>query len=123
MPTPCMGCTSSKKYAPARDPSDKPEQEPSTKEESSTKPTKESPFQFASGLTDCVSCNPESYTVVAEVPNARLVEMRAPPGGEDNEWITGMTDCALRRRAEVLREAGRERRVDHRDDVHGAWRG
>ena len=77
-----MGCTSSKS-ARAREPSDKPEKEPSTKEESSKKPTKESPFQFASGLTDCVSCNPESYTVVAEVPNARLVEMRVPPGGED----------------------------------------
>ena len=51
-----MGCTSSKS-ARTREPSDKPEgaqREPSTEEESSQQPTKESPFHFASGLTDCI---------------------------------------------------------------------
>lgn len=42
-----------------------------------------SSFTFASGLPDCCTSNPESYKVVAEIPNARLVEMRVPPGGED----------------------------------------
>lgn len=41
------------------------------------------PFAFESGLPDCVTSNPESYTVVAEIPNARLVQMKVPPGGED----------------------------------------
>ena len=40
-------------------------------------------FKFGSGLRDCVATNPESYKIVAECPNARLVEMRVPPGGED----------------------------------------
>jgi len=40
-------------------------------------------FKFGSGLPDCVKSNPESYKIVAEIPNARLVEMRVPPGGED----------------------------------------
>jgi len=48
------------------------------------KPTKiMSKFTFPSGLPDCCASNPESYKVVAEIPNARLVEMRVPAGGED----------------------------------------
>ena len=42
-----------------------------------------SKFTFPSGLPDCCASNPESYKVVAEIPNARLVEMRVPTGGED----------------------------------------
>jgi mannose-6-phosphate isomerase-like protein (cupin superfamily) len=42
-----------------------------------------SPFAFASGLPDCCTSNPESYTVLAELPNFRLVQMKVPPGGED----------------------------------------
>lgn len=38
---------------------------------------------FSSKLLDCCSTNPEYYKVVAELPNARLVEMTVPPGGED----------------------------------------
>lgn len=44
---------------------------------------KSDPFAFTSGLKDCCSTNPEIYKVVAEIPNARLVEMTCPPGGED----------------------------------------
>lgn len=40
-------------------------------------------FTFSSGLPDCCTSNPESYTVVAETPSARLVQMKVPPGGED----------------------------------------
>jgi quercetin dioxygenase-like cupin family protein len=40
-------------------------------------------FAFNSGLPDCCTSNPESYTVVAELPNARLIQMKMPPGGED----------------------------------------
>jgi len=40
-------------------------------------------FAFASGLPDCCASNPESYMVVAEMPNARLVQMKMLPGGED----------------------------------------
>ena len=48
------------------------------------KPTKiMSKLTFPSGLPDCCTSNPESYKVVAEIPNARLVEMRVPAGGED----------------------------------------
>jgi len=43
----------------------------------------ESIFKFASGMPDCCLSNPEIYKVVAEIPNARLVEMTCPPGGED----------------------------------------
>jgi len=43
----------------------------------------ESIFKFSSGLLDCCLSNPEIYKVVAEIPNARLVEMTCPPGGED----------------------------------------
>jgi len=41
------------------------------------------PFAFSSGLPDCCTSNPESYKVVAEIPNARLVEMKVAPGGSD----------------------------------------
>lgn len=41
-------------------------------------------FKFESGLKCCCTTNPESYKVVAEIPNARLVEMLVPPGGEDS---------------------------------------
>lgn len=41
------------------------------------------PFNFASGLPDCVSANPECYSVLAELPNFRLVQMKVPPGGQD----------------------------------------
>jgi len=40
-------------------------------------------FNFDSGLSDCCTSNPEYYKVVAEIPNARLVEMTMPPGAED----------------------------------------
>jgi quercetin dioxygenase-like cupin family protein len=42
-----------------------------------------STFGFASGLPDCCASNPESYKVVAEIPNARLVEMKMAAGAED----------------------------------------
>ena len=70
-----------------------------------------SAFAFASGLPDCCTSNPESYTVLAEcvtrthsnptpfrlarpsdltrgvharrLPNFRMVQMKVPPGGED----------------------------------------
>ena len=42
-----------------------------------------SKFTFSSGLTDCCTSNPEYYTVLAEIGDARLVEMKVPPGGED----------------------------------------
>lgn len=38
---------------------------------------------FESGLPDCCSVNPDSYKVVAELPGARLVEMKLPPGETD----------------------------------------
>ena len=38
---------------------------------------------FASGLPDCCTTDPETYKVLAELPNARLVEMTAAPGTED----------------------------------------
>jgi hypothetical protein len=38
---------------------------------------------FASGLPDCCTTDPETYKVLAEMPNARLVEMTAAPGTED----------------------------------------
>jgi len=41
------------------------------------------PFAFSSGLPDCCTSNPEYYKVVAEMPNARLIEMTMPPGAED----------------------------------------
>lgn len=45
---------------------------------------KVSKFNFPSGLPCCTTSNPESYKVIAEIPNrARLVEMVVPPGGED----------------------------------------
>eukprot|EP00966_Prymnesium_polylepis_P151594 3502600-Prymnesium_polylepis.1 len=40
-------------------------------------------FQFASGLPDCCEASPEFYRVCAEIPNARLVELRLLPGEED----------------------------------------
>jgi len=46
------------------------------------KPT--NPFNFATGLPDCCSSNPEAYKVVAELPGARLIEMTLPPGGKDD---------------------------------------
>lgn len=44
---------------------------------------KSSTFNFASGMPDCCSTNPESYKVIAELPFARLVEMVFSPGVED----------------------------------------
>ena len=41
-------------------------------------------FTFASGLTDCCTSNPESYKVIAELPNFRLVEMKVKAGGQDS---------------------------------------
>ena len=41
------------------------------------------PFNFASGMPDCCTSNPEAYSVLAELPNFRLVEMKVPPGGAD----------------------------------------
>ena len=65
-----MGCTSSK--------------DTTATTKSQTKMSTAPPvFKFGSGLRDCVATNPESYKVVAETPNARLVEMRVPAGGED----------------------------------------
>lgn len=43
-----------------------------------------SPFDFKSGLFDCVKSDPNNYTVKAEIPNARLVEMVMAPGAEDS---------------------------------------
>ena len=40
-------------------------------------------FNFKSGLPDCCGANPDYYTVKAEIPNARLIEMILPPGVED----------------------------------------
>merc|ERR1712107_260694 len=40
-------------------------------------------FSFTSGLPDCCSSNPEFYSVLAELPNARLVQMKMAPGAED----------------------------------------
>ena len=40
------------------------------------KKAEEKPFAFASGLPDCCTSNPESYTVLAELPNFRLVQMK-----------------------------------------------
>jgi len=42
-------------------------------------------FGFVSGLPDCCASNPESYKVVAEIPNARLVEMKMAAGVEDTK--------------------------------------
>jgi len=59
------------------------------------------PFNFPSGLPDCCTSNPESYKVVAEIPNARLVEMSVPPGGQDKPHdhpahsLYFVTDCKL----------------------------
>jgi len=44
---------------------------------------KVSVFEFESGLADCCTTNPDNYKVVAEMPNARLVEMTLAPGAED----------------------------------------
>jgi len=41
------------------------------------------PFNFASGLPDCCTANPEAYSVLAELTNFRLVEMKVPAGGAD----------------------------------------
>lgn len=38
---------------------------------------------FKSGMKCCCTTNPESYKVVAEIPNARLIEMTMAPGAED----------------------------------------
>jgi mannose-6-phosphate isomerase-like protein (cupin superfamily) len=40
-------------------------------------------FCVSKGLPDCCTSNPESYSVLAELPNFRLVEMKVPPGGAD----------------------------------------
>jgi len=40
-------------------------------------------FAFASGLNDCVTSNPKVYSVLAEIPGARLVKMVLPPGEDD----------------------------------------
>jgi len=32
---------------------------------------------------DCCTSNPDEYKVIAELPNARLIEMKLPPGGAD----------------------------------------
>mmetsp|Transcript_2914 Transcript_2914/g.7607 ORF Transcript_2914/g.7607 Transcript_2914/m.7607 type:complete len:236 (+) Transcript_2914:73-780(+) len=59
------------------------------------------PFGFSSGLPDCCTSNPECYKVVAEIPNARLVEMTCPPGGQDKPHehpahsMYFVTDCKL----------------------------
>jgi len=42
-----------------------------------------SAFKFESGLPDCCTANPEFYKVVAEIPNARLIEMTMKPGDKD----------------------------------------
>lgn len=38
---------------------------------------------FPSGLPDCCTTNPDQYKVIAEMPNARLIEMILPPGMQD----------------------------------------
>lgn len=45
---------------------------------------KPGPFKFDSGYPCCVTSNPESYTVLAEIPGqARMVLMKVAPGGAD----------------------------------------
>jgi quercetin dioxygenase-like cupin family protein len=67
-----MGCGKSKAAADG----------PEKKDDAPAKP-KEAPFAFVSGLPDCCTSNPDNYKVVAELPNARLVEMTLPVGQED----------------------------------------
>ena len=68
-----MGCGKSKEAAP--DAAD------AKKDDAPAK--KEAPFAFVSGLPDCCTSNPDNYKVMAELPNARLVEMTLPAGQED----------------------------------------
>uniref|UniRef100_A0A7S4SZ56 Cupin 2 conserved barrel domain-containing protein n=1 Tax=Alexandrium monilatum TaxID=311494 RepID=A0A7S4SZ56_9DINO len=42
-------------------------------------------FRFSSGLPDCCKTNPKEYKLVAEIPGARLVEMKLPAGGQDKK--------------------------------------
>eukprot|EP00959_Pyramimonas_sp_CCMP1952_P325427 6811333-Pyramimonas_sp.AAC.1 len=69
-----MGCKSSKDTEPCAS-----SQKPAAMATNPAPPV----FKFGSGLCDCVMTNPESYKVVAETPNARLVEMRLIAGGFD----------------------------------------
>ena len=63
--------------------------------------SKESQFNFKSGLPDCCAANPEYYKVAAEIPNARLIEMTMAPGNthfEDScflavSWAPCMHSC------------------------------
>jgi len=46
-------------------------------------PAAAAPIKFAGGLVDCVTTNPESYKVAAEIPGARLIEGTFKPGSVD----------------------------------------
>jgi quercetin dioxygenase-like cupin family protein len=43
-------------------------------------------FKDLNGI-DCCTSDPDNYKVVAELPNARLIEMKLAPGAEDHPHV------------------------------------
>lgn len=93
-----MGCNNSKAAAPAASAPTGSAPATEKKDDGAAAPA----MAFPSGMKDCCTTNPESYTVVADIPGvARLIQMCVPAGGEDqphehpSHSMYFVTDCKL----------------------------